>query len=370
MSGCWFQRDSRTEAVRRGPRRVANDHGANLAGRAARIRPDCARALSVSGRSLLSGISYPWRQLDLARFVESETDAVVAQVVSQFVTADRDAQQSIRDGLDDDDLYTVRAFSQRRAVSALRTASVDFATQGLLGIALIDKARIDFRDLSVDLPHYALHEVGGDAEAVLRRGAAISEPGTAELFALAIGRARQPRSLAQCLELPVVSTYGFGLMDTWGHRFETAAGLPVRAIEIADTIDSVTPYETTMLTAGTELPPIWLEGPDTGKRAQMAAAAVRACISIHAELDGVRFSGPRLIIFLTEAIDKSHADELSELARRYSRPGQHQTAVTRDNLALIVNAGASTFGGSTTETAASLDALVASFATSLIGDRG
>jgi hypothetical protein len=255
-------------------------------------------------------------------------------------------------------------------VSALRTTSVDLATQGLLGIALIDRARIDFRDLSVDLPHFALHEVGGDAEAVLRLGAAMSEPGAAELFALAIGRARQPRSLAQCLELPVVSRYGFGLMDTWGHRFETTTALPVRAIEIADSIDSVTPYETTMLTAGTELPPIWLEGPDIGKRAKIAAAAVRACISIHAELDGVRFSGPRLIIFLTEAIDNSHAEELFELARTRSRPGQHQTALTRDKLTLIVNAGASTVGVSTTETAASLDALVASLATSLTGDRG
>jgi hypothetical protein len=325
--------------------------------------------LSVRGRSPLSGITYGQRDFDLARFVDCQSDGAVARVVRRFIAADSVEQYTIRDSLTDGDMYTMRAFSRRRAVSALRSKSVELATQGLLAMAMIDYARIDFRDVSVDLPHYALHKVGGDPENVLAHGAAISEPGTAKLFALATGRAREPRSLAQCLELMVKSRYGFGLMHTWGHRFDVTSALPVRAIEMADVIDSTTAYQTTSIVAGLELPTIWLEGSESPARIEAAAHTVQACVSINADLGGLRFSGPRLLIFIADGIDNHHATELAKLARAGARSGALQTAVAHGKRALIVNAGSSRFGGTTPETTKSFDALVTSLAACLSGDR-
>jgi hypothetical protein len=325
--------------------------------------------LSVRGRSPLSGITYSQRDFDLVRFVDCQSDGAVAQVVTRFIAANGPEQDAIRDSLSDDDMYTLRAFSRRRAVSALRSKSVDLATQGVLAMALIDYARIDFRDMSVDLPHYALHKVGGDAENVLAHGAAISEPGTAKLFALASERAREPRSLAQCLELMVRSRYGLGLMETWGHRFDVASALPVRAIEMADLIDSTTSYETTSIVAGLELPTIWLEGSESPARIKAAAHTVQSCVSINADFGGLRFSGPRLLIFIAEGIENQHAAELAKIACAPTRSGQLQAAVAHGKRALILNAGSSRFGGTMPETTESFNALMDSLAASLSGDR-
>jgi hypothetical protein len=325
--------------------------------------------LSARGRSPLSGITYGQRDLDLARFVDCAADGAVAQAVTRFIAADGPEQYAIRDSLSDGDMYTMRAFSRRRAVAALRSKSVDLATQGLLAIALIDYARIDFRDMSVDLPHYALHKVGGDAEKVLMRGAAISEPGTARLFALASDRAWEPRSLAQCLELVVRSRYGLGLMETWSHRFDLTSALPVRAIEMADLIDSTTHYQTTSIVAGLELPTIWLEGSESPARTKAAAHTVQACVSLNADFGGLRFSGPRLLIFIAEGIDNQHSAELARMACAATRSGQLQAAAAHGKRVLIVNAGSSRFGGTTPETTESFDALMTSLAASLSGDR-
>jgi hypothetical protein len=299
-------------------------------------------------RSPLSGITYGGRAHDLSRFVDDPADQTVAAVVREaasFSTEDRDA---LRTRLDADDCDTLLTFARRRSASGIRDGSLQAAREAVQALTLVTSSKIDYRDLSVDFPLYAVGRLGGNLTEALASAAASSESGTRGSFTANAGRAER-MTLEDCALLEVHSRYGLGFIDTWARPYAPESDLTGMAVRIADDIDATLRYTVNDLHLSS-LPGVWFGRPakPTGD------IAVNGCVSVSASLkDGSRW-GPGLLMFLAEVDSAKTAANLVARANAASTLDRPRTAGSEGRLFVILIGGSSTRGNQPLETQASL----------------
>lgn len=228
--------------------------GAELA--AARAREAEVRAAHPDLTSPVARMYDFWAgETDLARFVDSPTDAHVSHVVDRSLRSSDDARDRLRASLTLDDLYTVLTFSRRLAVKSLRTADVALAREALAAISLIDIDRVDWRDVpgTIELAAYAVARLGGDLMAELDRLADLAQPKIEPMIAGLISSPGRPE-LRSAGYATVMSDHGFGLVDSRGGQTSDLGQLLVRLADAIDRDD----YRTASITLTDDgVPPIW-----------------------------------------------------------------------------------------------------------------
>jgi hypothetical protein len=298
--------------------------------------------------SPLSGIAYGGRAHDLSRFVDDPADQAVAAVVrdaASFSAEDRDA---LRARLDADDCYTLLAFAQRRSASGIRDGSLEPAREAVQALTLVTASKIDYRDLSVDFPLYAVGRLGGDLTEALASAAATSESGTRASFTARAGRAERI-TLKDCALLEVNSRYGLGFLETWARPYAPESDLAGMAVRMADAIDAAHRYTVDSLHLSS-LPEVWFDRPAKPP----GDIPVNGCVSISASLkDGSRW-GPGLLVFLAEVDSAKTASNLIARADAASTLDRPRTAGCEGRLFVILIGGSSTLGDQPLETQASL----------------
>lgn len=255
----------------------------------------------------------------------------------------------VRDMLTQDDCYTLLTFSRRRAASAIRDHSVSQAIEAVQALCLVPVDRIDFRDLDVDFPLYAVRHTGGEVEAVSDWVIGASEPGTAGHFAARVPFARRV-SLKDCGLIAVESSHGLGFMETWSNPPPRRSDLPALGIAIADFIDAGDRYDADDIHLST-LPGVWFG------RLPSKEIATHGCVSVSAHLRGGSRWGHGLLIFLADVSTAEHTATLIADAARASRSGRPQCAVSSDRLLLLVVGGSFMYGEDPVETPASVRTL-------------
>ena len=298
--------------------------------------------------SPLSGITYGGRAHDLSRFVDDPADQAVAAVVREaasFSTEDRD---ELRARLNADDCYTLLTFAQRRSAAGIRDGSLEVAREAVQALTLVTSSKIDYRDLSVDFPLYAVGRLGGNLTEALASAAASSESGTRGSFTAKAGRADR-LTLKDCALLEVNSRYGLGFIDTWAQPYAPESDLAGMAVRIADVIDAALRHTVNDLHLSS-LPEVWF-----GRSAKPTGdIAVNGCVSVSASLtDGSRW-GPGLLVFLAEVDSAKTASNLVARAGAASTLDRPRTAGSEGRLFLILIGGSSTRGDQPLETQASL----------------
>jgi hypothetical protein len=298
--------------------------------------------------SPLSCITYDERAHDLSRFVDDPADEAVAPVVREaasFSTEDRDA---LRARLNADDCYTLLTFAQRRSASGIRDGSLEAAREAVQALTLVTSSKIDYRDLSVDFPLYAVGRLGGNLTEALEFAAAISEPGTRGSLTARAGRAER-LTLTDCALLEVNSRYGLGFIDTWAQPYAPEFDLAGMAVRMADDIDAAQRYTVNDLHLSS-LPEVWFGRPakPTGD------IAVNGCVSVSASLkDGARW-GPGLLVFLAEVDSAKTASNLVARADAASTLDRPRTAGSEGRHFMMLIGGSTTHGDQPLETQASL----------------
>ena len=193
-----------------------------------------------SGDSL-AAVNYSPRAYDLVRFTEEAADGLLADLVNDRVAGGPTAKADVRARLTDDETYTLLLFARRRTVEAIRRGSLPMAVEAVNALTLVDRSTIDFRDLSVDFPLFAVRELGGDLDAVITGAIDSSEPGTASCFAAARDRARTS-SLSDCALVRVSTAHGVGFMDDWTGSIPPPTALAELAVHLADSIEAEGTY--------------------------------------------------------------------------------------------------------------------------------
>jgi hypothetical protein len=262
------------------------------------------RASTRAATSPLAGIAYDPRsgELDLHRFVDSPVDTAVSEFAASYEKMGSEEAGDVRAALSMDDFYTLLAFVRRSVLASLRSRSSPSLHQGVVALTAIDQERVDWRDVVVaaELLAWAIARAGGDHAADFQQASRQCERGVAETLS---SIARRPAAeLEPGMWRSLETAAGPILADDHFERFERTVDLVGIALAVQDVIEADA-YRVSDVTAATELPSVWLTPRDQAAP-ERALDRVRACVSVHAELDpgaASTASDQQLLVFLAEA---------------------------------------------------------------------
>lgn len=119
------------------------------------------------GPSPLEAITpYPPGALRLFRFREEATDAELDTWIEKVRTLGITERTTLRDALTMQDQYLFYGYLQRLFLRSLRSRSLDLAALGVEAVGMMDRDRMDWRDLSTatELVAFAVEEAGSDTK--------------------------------------------------------------------------------------------------------------------------------------------------------------------------------------------------------------
>ncbi len=321
--------------------------------------------------SPLEGVGYDlWAgHHDLLRFADAAADETVRALVSRYGGTDADERAGIRAALTMDDFYTLCAFARRCAVRALRARDAQLAADAVTAMALIDRERIDWRDIlwTLGLATHALRSLTADADSVLRRARDMAEPEVQELLERFIEASDEDAELANWGYMEVESPAGPGFVGRGLADYAPTYDLIDLASRIADVIESDT-YRVSSISAGEELPAVWLPGAAAAESEPLVEAC-RGCVTLHAVLDPDAHpssDAQGFYVFVVETRDAADARRLHDWAATTAGSSHHALRVRRGPLLCLVVARSQVVGVEPFETdrtmarfLAPLDAIVA-----------
>lgn len=214
-------------------------------------------------------------------------------------------------------------------------------------MTLVDRDRIDFRDLSVDFPLYAVRELGGDLPAEIDGAVQRSVAGTAESFEAARGRAKR-MSLADCALVRISTGYGVGFIDDWTGAHRPPVALAEAVVPLLDLVDEEGTYRTIELKVS-DLLGVWF-----GERDVMRIP-VAGCVSFSG--DHVRNTHPfshTLLVFVAEFPKEREARRLATAASSATNSSRPRDAVATGSRLAVFVGGSVTANEKALETAESL----------------
>lgn len=303
------------------------------------------------GGSPLGGIAYGRRANDLCRFTADAADREVAAVVRAAAGIRAQERDALRSRLDSDDCHTLLTFARRRTAVALRDGDLGEVLEAVEALTLVSSPKIDYRDMSVDFPLYAVGRLGGSQTDAAALAAAKSERGTAASFTAAAGRAAR-MTLSDCALLEVTSHYGLGFLDTWAQPYAPDSDLAGMAIRIADSVDAAGRYSVDGLHLST-LPGVWFGKPSTLPLGILTSG----CVSVSATISGGSRRGAGLLAFVAEVESPEAASSLVAEAEAASTVSRPRAAGSDGPRILLIVGGTSTRTRKAAETDGSLERL-------------
>lgn len=291
--------------------------------------------------SPLEGVRYDlWAgHHDLVRFVDAPADEAVRALVSRYGSSDAEGRAGIRAALTMDDFYTLCTFARRRAVRALRAGDAELAADGVAAVALIDRERIDWRDIlwTLGLTTHALRSLTTDPDSVLRRAREMAEPELGELFERFIEASAEDAELASWGYMQVDSAAGPGIVGRGLAGYAPTHDLIDLALRIADVIDGDT-YRVSSISAAEELPSVWLPGAGAAE-SQPVVDVCRGCVTLHAVLDPNAHpssDAQGFYVFVVEARDEADARLLDDWATTTAASSHRALCVRHGPLLCLV----------------------------------
>lgn len=301
---------------------------------AAEQRHDAARNLQPSP---LIGLGYSSIEASLWRWTDAPVDDVIRAKIAEFAGLAPAARGVWRDSLTMDDFYTLLTFIRRSALAALRSGDSGKLEPAFIALAMIELARIDWRDLLVAnwMAQYAGQRLGAPVQELLNRTLEIAEPNTQRAL-----RSEQPAriDLAQsCGYQEVQSAQGIALFETHLERFEPTTDLTGIAFKCALALED-SGYVIDGIKMATDLPLVWLDGTDDPAIAGIVDR-IAGCVSI----DGIpagdaepMTSGQSLLVFITETASGSDAQIVADAASKASDEQVTQFGLASDRLCAVI----------------------------------
>ncbi len=259
-----------------------------------------------------------WRgDLDLYDPVRLPLDDRIRLLCREFASVGEKARSAIRRSLTLNDFYTLLTFAQRSAVFALRTRDPRWLVDGLTAIAIVEIARIDYRDAPgpAGLIYAIFHRIGVAAYPAFEQAAALAEPDIAELLQSFRDRPPNHRTLKACCFEAVDSPGGPGLIQRSGCLYKPTMRLDKLILQIAEVLrnDQYSPS----VEIGTTLPDVWLSKIDDRALAS-ALSSVVAGATAHGTLRpevSPEHLNLGIIAFAVETANEAAAATLLRIAR-------------------------------------------------------
>ena len=287
-------------------------------------RKDPAAAKRQKARRVRGESPMPRGRYDFWRGEESlldpaptSLDSALTELVRRFAKSDDELRARMRAAISEDESRTLKTYSGRAAVFALREKNAEWLVDGITAIAMLEEERADGRDivLYLGLLAYSAARVGADAEQLARSAAALSEDEVARLIT-GYMKYRDPQEAWGFLE--VETEHGAGFVGWRFHDYRPRYDLTRIAIELGRFI-SGDKYQLDSIDVAEAFHRVWLEGAGDDKSLDAVLKAVRAGATIHADLRPEQhrsYKDQLLMLFLLEVESESAAQELLGFARR------------------------------------------------------
>lgn len=259
-----------------------------------------------------------WRgDFDLYNPVPLPLDDRLRSLCHKFASLDDVSRAATRQSLSMDDFYTLWAFSRRAAVFGLRRRDVDWLIDGLTASAMIEIARIDWRDAPgpPGLIWAMFDLIGVDAVPSFMAAAALAAPEIAELLSSFPDRPPAHKALKAWGYELVHSAGGPGLLRRSTSSYAPTMPIAEVAIQIAGHLRN--DQYSADVDLATKLPDIWLSKIDDRALAT-ALKSVVAGASIHGRLRPTARADHQslgIMAFLVETSTSSAAETLHRIAR-------------------------------------------------------
>jgi hypothetical protein len=266
----------------------------------------------ASSLSPLTDLHYADAECRLWRWTDSALDGAIEAIVAEFARLAPSEREAMRDSLALEDFYTLFIFVQRCALFALRTGEADRIPVAFTAIAMVARARVDWRDLMVAiwLARYAGQRLNAPVADIAARAARLAEPATAK--DLLADRNRPVKLAEACGYREVVTSRGVALFRTGYKAFSPSADLAEIAFAAALALEAEG-YSISDIELATDLPLVWLNAGERTPLARMVSG-FSGCASIHgvptADPEPAT-SGQSLLVFLAEAARANDAQEVA-----------------------------------------------------------
>lgn len=291
----------------------------------------------ASSLSPLADLRYSDAECRLWRWTDSSLDSAIEAVVAEFARLAPSEREAMRDSLTLEDFYTLLTFVQRCVLVALRTGDSDRIPVAFTAIAMVARARVDWRDLPVAiwLARYACQRLNAPVADISARAAKLAEPETASAL---LADRNKPVNLAEaCGYREVVTSEGVALFRTSYERFSPTADIAAMAFAAALALEAEG-YAISDIELATDVPLVWLNA-DEGSRLAQMVGRFSGCASIH----GVPTSDPQpessgqsLLVFLAEAAGESDARDVARAAQGASDAGRTVLGLASGRLCAVI----------------------------------
>lgn len=289
--------------------------------------------------------------------VKQPLDTALAELCHTYVRADETERARMRGAISTKEFYRLLGFGRRAAVFALREQSVAWVTDALTAIAMVDSARIDYRDLLVDLSivYHAAQRLTGNGDGLLAEAAQVAGPVTARLLQGFINRPPETKTLVPSWGYAEIETEdGVAFISRGFKPYHPRYDLARIVLDIAGFVSTDT-YQATEVTIAESFPRVWLETPDNAVLDRVlkgirAVATTRAQLlpSAHPRAESQMFS-----VFIVETASDEDALSLLRLAKP-ERPGYAMLGLAKSDVFLLVIARSYVDGVESFETTESL----------------
>ena len=329
---------------------MAPNPNLDVADRTVVLGKDYASAIEAEGRwrsarperhSPMPTASYDvWRhEHSLLSPTPLQLDTALAMLCRNFMTNTPTERSRLRQSISMDEFYTLLTFSRRSAVFALRYRNVAHIRDSLLAIALLERERVDYRDIlwALGIASYAATRIGQSADTLFREAAALAEPKVAELIAGFAGRSVADKELRAWGYEEVDTERGVGLVRRGFEPYEPTCDIVGVGVDIMHVIEADA-YGGAELEIATTLPTVWLKAADESMvarelRAATAGATVTAQLrpSAHRSDDA-----QRLWVFIQELQNTTSSNVLQQLSREVQRHGDAVAGVAVGRIFCLV----------------------------------
>jgi hypothetical protein len=318
------------------------------------------KAMGDTVKSPMPDMKYDfWRgEQNLIKPVQASLDSILSDLCQDFAKNDAATRAKIRASMSMDEFYTILTFSRRAAVFAIRKQESDFIANGLTAIAMIEKERVDFRDIliALSLLYHSAKRIGKNADQLFQDAATLSETNVSELIIGFIKQSPEKNDLRSAWGYEEVETEeGIGFIEWMGTEYNPTYDLKKIALEISDFI-ATDKYQPSSVTIATELPEVWLKSIDDAAL-DKALKTVRGVASISADLRPdahPEHASQMFTVFLVEVADESVAQTLMDISKKKKPSDYCMLGLTKGRLFCLVIARAFVAGEESFETPESL----------------
>lgn len=196
----------------------------------------------------------------LLQVEECQLDRDIRMLVAGLSDAPDVRPEELRTRLSMNDLYTLMHFAKRSAVFALREKNSVRCTEALAALAMVDRTRVDPRDLqwAISVVDAVATMIGADRTQLYDDAAALASEATAKLLMLLHANRPMGTTLKDCLYALADDTpQGPGLVGRGLDPYEPSIDLLALAVRASEVIVAEA-YPRRSFKVGSSIPPIWI----------------------------------------------------------------------------------------------------------------